>query len=171
MNNSQKGMSKLVPIIVIVAVLIAGGAYYTFNNNSSVATAPASAVATTPSTPLTPVIPSAGITVKPATPVTSTSGYKDGTYSAEGSYPTPEDIEKISVTVTLKDGIIVNSSLVQQASNQKSSLYQGVFAGGYKEFVIGKKITDVNVGVISGSSLTGKGFNAAIANIAQQAKA
>lgn len=164
MQNTQKGMSKLVPIIVIVAVLIAGGAYYTLGKKpEQVATTPASTtiVATEP---LKPVVPSAGITVIAPT-------YKDGAYTADGTYQTPKSTETLSVTLTLKNGVVVDSSIVQTAQDQKSVLYQEVFAAGYKEFVVGKKITDINVGVVSGSSLTGIGFNAAVANIIKQAKA
>ncbi|OGZ06357.1 MAG: hypothetical protein A2845_01000 [Candidatus Lloydbacteria bacterium RIFCSPHIGHO2_01_FULL_49_22] len=157
-------MSKLVPIIVIVAVLIAGGAYYTLGKKSSqIAITPenTTVVATEPQKP---VAPSAGITVTAPT-------YNDGVYTADGAYQTPENTETITVTLTLKNGIVVDSSIQQNAREQKSVLYQQVFAAGYKEFVTGKKITDINIGVVSGSSLTGKGFNAAVASIVKQAKA
>lgn len=170
-------MAKLVPIIVIVAVIIAGGAYLTLGKKNQGSTTPPNS-GIVAAEPLVPVTPSAGITVSPATSGTSTLSHKDGTYTAIGSYQTPGDedsggavTESISVTLTLKDGIVVDSTLEKKAKDQKSVLYQGVFAANYKTFVVGKKLTDIKVGIVSGSSLTGKGFNAAVAAIAIQAKA
>jgi uncharacterized protein with FMN-binding domain len=169
--HTQKGMTKLIPIIVVVAAIIAGGAYYTLGKTKQVPAVTEGTPVNTEGTPSGATPPSAGITVNPAT--ASLSGYKDGTYSAEGSYDTPEGGrgEKLTVTLVIKDGVVTDSTLLQTAADQKSVLYQEVFASGYKEFVTGKKISDVHIDVVSGSSLTGKGFNEAVAKIATQAKA
>lgn len=158
MKNSQKGSSKLVPIIVIVAVLIAGGGYYMYSRETPAATNSG----TQTDTPVT--------TTANSNSAQTNAAFKDGSYSAEASYYTPESKEIISVTLTLKNGIVTESSLIQNPREQKSVLYQEVFAAGYKKFVIGKKISEINVGVVSGSSLTGKGFNDALAKIKAQAQ-
>ena len=41
--------------------------------------------------------------------VRRSSTYADGTYTAEGSYATPESVETISVTVTLENDVITAS--------------------------------------------------------------
>ena len=46
----------------------------------------------------------------------------------------------------------------------------GLFASGFKALVVGKKITDVNLDKVSGSSLTSGGWNEAITKIEAQAK-
>jgi uncharacterized protein with FMN-binding domain len=162
--HTQKGMTKLIPIIVVVAVLIAGGAYYAMSMSPS-------AVPPTPAPTPAPVTPPVTTTTPPPATTASASGFKDGTFTAEGSYKTPEDVEKITVSLTIKDGVVTDSTVTQTAANQKSVLYQDVFSSGYKEFVTGKKLADLKIGVVSGASLTGAGFNEAVAKIATQAKA
>lgn len=99
------------------------------------------------------------------------TAYKDGTYSADGIYTTPENQEKIGVTVTLKDNIITAADVQEKAVLRESQRYQEDFISGYKEKVIGKNINDVKLSRVSGSSLTSRGFNNAINQIKQQAKA
>ncbi len=82
MNNSQTGMSRLVLIIVIVAILIAGGVYMTLGKKNQASTTPPNS-GIVAAEPLVPVIPSAGITVQPLTPVVLESDHKNGTGTAE----------------------------------------------------------------------------------------
>lgn len=98
------------------------------------------------------------------------SSYKDGTYTATGNYDSPAGNETIGVTVTLKDGVIVSSDVVGQARDEKSIRYQGKFISGYKALVIGKKIDEVQLDFVSGSSLTPAGFNDALSQIKAQAQ-
>ncbi len=101
---------------------------------------------------------------------TSSSEYKDGEYTAVGSYKAPPGTEKIGVTVTLKDGIITESSLDKLGKAELSKKMQAAFESGYKELVIGKKIDDIDLDVVAGSSLTPNGFENALDQIKQQAK-
>ena len=55
----------------------------------------------------------------------STGDYTDGTYSAEGSYATPESVETIAVTVTLADGVITDVSVEGDPQKPESAQYQG----------------------------------------------
>ncbi len=102
----------------------------------------------------------------------ATSLYKDGTYIATGTYNTPEGgTETIKVSITLSDDIIIDSSVTANTSNaSESERYQKQFIAGYKLFVTGKKITDVKLSAVSGSSLTSSGWNSAVASIEAQAK-
>lgn len=97
--------------------------------------------------------------------------YKNGTFSADGSYSTPESVEKISVTVTLADDVITDVEVKGNPTKKESEQYQGQFIGGIKAEVVGKKIDEISVSRVAGSSLTSGGFNKAIDEIKAEAKA
>ncbi len=118
----------------------------------------------------TPVMP----VTTPETPVTDpkkTSVYKDGTYTATGSYMSPGGPDKIGVTLTLKNDIVTDVSATEMAGDPTSKRFQGMFLSGYKQYVIGKNIASLSLTKVSGSSLTPKGFNDALLKIKAQAKA
>lgn len=96
--------------------------------------------------------------------------YKDGTYSAEGVYTTHVGEKHIKVTVTLKNDIITDSTVLNEADDPTSVRFQDSFIGGYKEFVTGKNISSVHLSKIARSSLTPEGFNKALKLIEEQAK-
>ncbi len=103
----------------------------------------------------------------------TTSGaqtYADGTYSATGTYTSPGGKEELPVTLTLKDGIITEASVETPAKNPASQRWQKVFSENFKPLVVGKSIEDVDLDVVSGSSLTPKGFNDALEKIAAEAR-
>lgn len=97
--------------------------------------------------------------------VTSTGNYKDGTYQATGSYRTPGGNESIEVQLTIKGGVITESSVTQNATAGEAREYQGRFVSGYKSQVVGKKINEVSLNRVAGSSLTPIGFNNALTTI------
>jgi hypothetical protein len=72
----------------------------------------------------------------------SSATYTDGTYTAEGTYQTPE-----------------------------SQQYQSQFIGGISDVVVGKDIDTLSVSRVAGSSLTSSGFNEAIDEIKSEAAA
>lgn len=102
---------------------------------------------------------------------TQSSKYKDGTYTATGSYRTPETTEDITVTLTLKDDVVTDVSFTSTQRVHETAQYQAQFASGYKQFVVGKNIDDVSVSRVSGSSLTSGGFMSALGQIKTQAQA
>lgn len=104
------------------------------------------------------------------TNTTSIQEYKDGKYTAVGSYEAPPGEEKIGVTVTLEDGVIIESSLDKLGKADISKKMQTAFESGYKELVVGKKIDDIDLDVVAGSSLTPNGFENALDQIKKQAK-
>lgn len=95
--------------------------------------------------------------------------YEDGTYTAEGSYATPETIETITVTMTLDDGVITEVEVVGEPTRAESQQYQGQFIGGIRDVVVGKSIDEISVSRVAGSSLTSGGFNKAVEEIKAQA--
>jgi len=106
----------------------------------------------------------------PTTPPVTTM-YKDGTYSVEGEYTSPGGAEKINVTLVLKDDVIVDATVKSLATLPASVNWQGKFVSGVKAEVVGKKLSEVTLTKVSGSSLTPKGWNDAVAKIMVQAKA
>lgn len=115
-------------------------------------------------------------TAQPSTPVVTQpspaqSAYADGTYSATGNYVSPAGQENMSVTITLKAGVITDSQFNGEAVNPVSKRMQGNFSEGFKEKVVGKSIDSVVLTAINGASLVPKGFMDALNKIKQEAKA
>ncbi len=97
------------------------------------------------------------------------SSYKDGTYSATGSYNSPGGREEIAVTLTLSNGVITSSSVKGESSSPASTQFQKEFINNYKQYVTGKSIANLKLSKVAGSSLTPAGFNAALEKIKSQA--
>lgn len=96
--------------------------------------------------------------------------YKDGTYTADGSYQTPETVEKISVSITVHDDAVTAVEVTGDPQAAETKHYQGQFIGGISAQVVGKKLDDISVSRVSGSSLTSKGFTQALDEIRTEAK-
>ncbi|WP_136055590.1 FMN-binding protein [Microbacterium sp. K24] len=101
----------------------------------------------------------------------SAAAYTDGTYTADGQYQTPETVEKISVTLTLADGVVTDVEVTGDPQAPETENYQGQFIDGIADEVEGKSIDDLNVSRVAGSSLTSAGFNDAVESIKEQAAA
>jgi len=105
-----------------------------------------------------------------ATTSSSTASYKDGTYSAPGSYVSPGGNEQIKVTLTLAKNIITAMDVVTVHADPTATGYEKQFEGGISAVTVGKNINTLNIGVVAGSSLTSQGFNKALATIKADAK-
>jgi uncharacterized protein with FMN-binding domain len=101
----------------------------------------------------------------------ATATYADGTYTADGSYQTPETVEKISVTLTLEGGLVTDVKVTGDPQAPETEQYQGQFIDGIAEEVDGKSLDEVKVSRVAGSSLTSGGFNEAVESIKEQAAA
>lgn len=97
--------------------------------------------------------------------------YTDGTYTADGSYQTPETVEEITVTLTLADGVVTEVEVTGDPKAPETERYQGEFIDGISDEVVGKPIDELNVSRVAGSSLTSGGFNDAVESIKEQAAA
>lgn len=97
--------------------------------------------------------------------------YAEGTYTADGSYATPESVETITVTVTLEDDVITDVEVTGNPTKRESEQYQSKFIGGISAEVVGKNIDEISVSRVAGSSLTSGGFNEAIQAIKAEAAA
>ena len=102
---------------------------------------------------------------------TTASTYKDGTYSATASYQSPGGNENIDVTLTLKDSVITAVKSTVDGTDPDELHYQGEFDKGIAAVVVGKKLDDIQVDKVGGSSLTSEGFNNAVEKIKTSAKA
>lgn len=106
-----------------------------------------------------------------AAPTSATGNYKNGSYTAVGSYSSPGGTDSITIQVAVKDGIITDTSAQSGSTTRESSEYQTDFIAAYKSRVVGKKLSDIKLSRLSGSSLTPIGFNLAIDKIRLQAQA
>ncbi len=101
----------------------------------------------------------------------STSTYKDGTYTATGSYTSPGGTEEVTITLTLADDVITAATAEGGATKPPSSQYQSEFVNNFAALIIGKDIDAVSLDKVAGSSLTSGGFNAAVETIKTDAQA
>ena len=151
-----------------VAATIVPPQYYSGGDDSYEGAGEDGATTKTPAKPA-PAPVAAPATVPKKTPVAS--AYKNGTYSATGSYMSPGGYDQLGVSVTLQNDIITAATVTNMAGDGRSSRYQNAFIGGFKPYVIGQNIASVNLTYVSGASLTPQGFNDAIQQIMTQAKA
>ncbi|CAN7413842.1 FMN-binding protein [Arthrobacter sp. LjRoot78] len=98
------------------------------------------------------------------------SGYKDGTYSADGNYVSPNGTETVGVELTLSGGTVSGVNITQHPSNPNTRKFQGEFAGGIAAQIVGKSLDELNVSKVAGSSLTSGGFNQAVEKIKSEAR-
>lgn len=96
--------------------------------------------------------------------------YKDGTYTADGAYQTPETVEKISVSITVHGDTVTAVEVTGDPQASETKHYQAQFIGGISAQVVGKKLDEISVSRVSGSSLTSKGFTQALDAIRTEAK-
>jgi uncharacterized protein with FMN-binding domain len=96
---------------------------------------------------------------------------KDGTYTARGDYISPGGASAVDVKVTLKADTVTAVTVTPKAENPTAQGYEAKFAAGVGAKVRGKKLSELNVTKVSGSSLTSQGFDRAIEAIEKQAAA
>lgn len=109
--------------------------------------------------------PSAGTSTSPIP-----SDYKDGTYSADGNYVSPNGTETVGVELTLAAGTVSDVNITTHPSSANTRKFQGEFAGGIKAQIVGKKLDELKVSKVAGSSLTSGGFKDAVEKIKTQAQ-
>ena len=174
--NKKVGISIGGAVLVVVILVTIFLGKKPAVDTSALGQTPAPISQTPPTTPVSttpaPVTTSVSQTPPPVdTTKKSTSVYKDGTYTATGSYMSPGGQDQITITLTLANDIITDTSAVSGANDGTSNRYQNRFISGYKQYVVGKNIASVNLTRVSGSSLTSKGFSDALKQIETQAKA
>jgi uncharacterized protein with FMN-binding domain len=131
----------------------------------------ATVVISRPKDNMSSTTPVAATTKTTATSSSSSTTYKDGTYTATGSYDSPAGTEKVKVTLTLASNTVTAANVISETNDPTAQTYQSIFISGYKSHVVGKKINTIKLSNVSGSSLTSQGFNDALKQIEQQATA
>jgi hypothetical protein len=107
-----------------------------------------------------------------ATSASDDSGaYKNGTYTADGSYVSPGGQEEIAVTITVNNDLITAVSVRTVAADAEAAQYEAQFASGISAVALGKNLGSLSVGTVAGSSLTSHGFDAALSTIRSKAQA
>lgn len=92
--------------------------------------------------------------------------YRDGVYEAIGKYGSLPS--SVTATVSLVDHVITEVEVTPHATNPTSLDLQQRFAEAVPAVVVGKRIDEVKVSKLAGSSGTPKGFNQAIEKIKNQ---
>lgn len=160
-NKNQKLIASFIVILAVVLVAVGVSMFAKKQDAPS---------ASTTNTQKSGTSAADGTSANASTPTTSNTAYKDGTYTAEDSYTSPGGTEVISVSVTVKDGVVTDTNVEQEANNHESAEYQSAFKQGYKTYVVGKALDAIQLSHVSGSSLTSRGFNNALQQIKNQAQ-
>jgi uncharacterized protein with FMN-binding domain len=174
---SQQTKTKIIGLIVIVLLTTATTAGAVAYNTGFLQTLTSPNITADTSTPTqtSPATSTATANQTPAAPQqNSVAGlaYKDGTYSADGSFYTPDGTEQIGVKVTVVSDKITALTIDDSGIYSRESVqYTNRFISGINKLVVGKKLSDVNVSRVSGASLTPIGFNNALDTIKNDAKA
>ena len=156
-NQSAKKIAAIVGLLIIVAAIGVGALVSTKRSDPAAAASATTVMTTTPA---------------PSTAATnSASVYKNGTYQTTISYSSPGGQESLGVSLTIANDTVTGSQLTNMAGDHNAKDYQDAFIASYQSQVVGKPLADINLSRVSGSSLTSRGFNAAVAAIKSKAKA
>jgi hypothetical protein len=173
MLSTYERNSRLKLAATIVAVLVVAGIVVLADHLKSASNKVAATTTTSPTseTAASPATTSSAGSSDASSSSRSTGVYKDGSYTATSSYRVPPGSESIQVSVTLKNGVVTASSVRNSENDADSAQFQEEFAAAYKSYVVGKRISSLQLGVIAGASDTTAGFNEALSQIASQAQA
>ena len=134
---------------------------------------PSAPVVTPKPTPTpTPAPPAPNPTPPPAPtppPPAPTYTYRNGTYSADGSFSTPGGTEKIGITLVIVNDVVTDTSAVNKSVDSTSRSYTNDFIANYKSKVVGKSLASLSLSKVSSASITPIGFNNAAQLIRSQA--
>lgn len=170
MSDQQR--TKIIGIIIIVLLVVASTAgVVALQDQPSTTTVSRPTSTSTSTTTESPVDTSTQSTTSTTnTPDTST-GYKDGTYSAVGGFDTPDGYEEIGVKLTIASGLISAVAIDDSSIYIRESFeYTERFIGSIDNAVIGKSIDSLSLRRVAGASLTTNGFNNALDTIKADAK-
>jgi uncharacterized protein with FMN-binding domain len=166
----MKTSSKILAVVVIVAIV----AFFVYGYDSRTTTTSTNGQITNVQVDNTPVQNENNTNTTPtkptSKPVTSTSKYKDGSYSVTTQYMSPGGLDNLGVTLAIAKDKITSVSIQNGASDRTSANYQNRFSSGIQSAVIGQNLASLSIDVVSGASLTSNSFNDALSQIRAQAK-
>jgi len=163
MEDTRKRTIITVATLLAIVLIVGGAAAFAKHNGKT-------GMQNTADMAQTNTTSDSSTTETPAANTTNNTTYKDGTYTATGSYQSPAGEQSIDVSVTLQNGVVTDSNVTSKATDDEAHDYQEAFISGYKQYVSGKKIDSISISRVSGSSLTSTGFNNALKQIESQAK-
>ncbi len=154
-------------VVLALVALLGGGAMFFMNQKEVAAPAAPAPVAQEESTDTTAALPAGtpGVVNDTSGTTATAVAYKDGTYTQKGVYTSPAGAESVEVSVTLAQGVVTAATFKGEATNPGSVKNQEKFATGYTSLVVGKKIDDISMTVVNGSSLTPVGFIDALTKV------
>jgi hypothetical protein len=115
--------------------------------------------------PSPPPSPTPAPTPSPPPPAPSYT-YKDGSYSAVGTFTAPGVTNHLNVSITVANDVVIDSSVTVPAGTDPTSRnYDNNFIANYKPYVTSKPLAGLNLSKIASASLTPNGFNDALAQI------
>lgn len=160
---------KVLTALAAVSILGAAGCA---GSETETPAAQAPAEETSAAAPATSAAPDTG-TSESAAPseAATTTTYADGDYTQTGSYQSPAGEEEVGVTLTLEADVVTAVTVEPMPDNPTTEQYQGRFAGGISDAIVGQKLDDLAVDKVAGSSLTSGGFNEAVEQIKSEAQA
>ena len=107
-----------------------------------------------------------------AADATTTSSYKDGTYTATASYSVPHgEQNSIAAEVTVAAGKIVSVKTTDNYSDHESAMYISGFESSVNSSASGQSLATYSPSRIGGASLTTAAFDDALDTIRSQAMA
>ncbi len=165
-STIRKIAAAFVVCMVVATIVVASASAKKKSTDVAVARVATQTVQAAPATQPAPAASASG-TVAGAT----TSVYKDGSYTTTVVYDSPAGGQAITVHITLKGDIVTATSTQAGATDGDSREYQDSFIAGYKQLVVGRRITGIHLSRVSGASLTSQGFNDALRKIETEAKA
>ena len=126
-------------------------------------------------TPSQPTAPTTN-TSKPSTPAPAapkpapaiTNDYRNGTYSTQVSFQTPDGTYQISVNLTIANDKITVSTVSFGPKGARDG-YSKRFSNSYQSVIIGQDLGSASLTRVGGASLTTRAFNNAIISIRRQA--
>lgn len=73
--------------------------------------------------------------------------------------------ESMTVDATFNNQTIIDLQIKNEFTNRESSSYQAAFVSEIKQYVVGKKISEINVSIVAGATYTTAAFMEAISRM------
>ncbi|TKV30046.1 hypothetical protein FDK12_02345 [Arthrobacter sp. NamB2] len=171
----KRVLTALAAVSILGAAGCAGAEAESPASGSQAAEAPTGATTTAPATTEEPATaaPGGSAAASDPAPTAAAAGdqtYTDGTYTQTGSYQSPAGPEEVGVTITLEADVVTAVEVEPMPDNPTTTMYQERFAGGISDAIVGKKLDELAVDKVAGSSLTSGGFNEATGKIKSEAQ-
>ncbi|WP_258059047.1 FMN-binding protein [Arthrobacter sp. B1805] len=171
----KRVLTALAAVSILGAAGCAGAEAESPASGSPAAEAPTGATTTAPTSTEEPATaaPSGSAAANDPAPTAAAASdqtYTDGTYTQTGSYQSPAGPEEVGVTITLEADVVTAVEVEPMPDNPTTTMYQERFAGGISDAIVGKKLDELAVDKVAGSSLTSGGFNEATGKIKSEAQ-